>query len=293
MNGGFPWFKFYPSDWLAEQSLLLCSYAARGLWVELLMLMYGAEKQGYLILRGRPMTAGEIVRLRGGTVEEVEALLTELEASGVFSRTAEGAIFSRRMVRDLERRAKEAEKKRRQRTGGPDAGPPDVPDHVPDHVPRDVPGRVRSPEERINKQRESPSAALTGKPDAPPSFKEVLSCGRANGVTEDDARQFFNENASAGWHDKHGRPIRDWRAALLRWRDSPVGRTRNGALVTFDRETDPVVKDYAKQAADLLSRDERDDLERLYWKVSSNCGEKGLARVKRHARELVKQRKSA
>jgi hypothetical protein len=36
----------------------------------------------------------------GGTSEDVERLLAELEHAGVFSRTAEGVIFSRRMVQD-------------------------------------------------------------------------------------------------------------------------------------------------------------------------------------------------
>jgi hypothetical protein len=36
----------------------------------------------------------------GGSTDEVERLLAELEAAGVFSRTEEGIIFSRRMVQD-------------------------------------------------------------------------------------------------------------------------------------------------------------------------------------------------
>jgi hypothetical protein len=293
MNNGYPWFRFYPADWLAEQNLLLCSYAGRGLWIELLALMYTTDEQGFLARRGRPMTAGEGVRLRGGTVEEVEDLLKELEDNGVLSRTDKGVIYSRRMVRDLQRRAKESDKKRHQRDDSPGFVPPHVPKDVPGHVPAPVPPRVREQEDRQKSERGRLPPADTKTPDAPPSLEVVLAYGRENGVTQDDARQFFDENTAAGWLDKHGRPIRDWRASLRRWRDSPIGQKKNGALVTFDRETDPAVKDYARQAADLLAAGENDNLERLYWKVSSNCGEKGLARVKRHARELVKQRKTS
>jgi hypothetical protein len=48
----------------------------------------------------RPILPGILARMVGGTTDEVEHLLSELEAAGVFSRTPEGIIFSRRMVAD-------------------------------------------------------------------------------------------------------------------------------------------------------------------------------------------------
>ncbi len=41
-----------------------------------------------------------LARMVGGTSEDVERLLAELEHAGVFSRTPEGVIFSRRMIQD-------------------------------------------------------------------------------------------------------------------------------------------------------------------------------------------------
>jgi hypothetical protein len=96
-----PWFKFYPSDWRADVALRACSFAARGLWIDLLSLMH--ESDGELRLNGRALSVRQIATLIGARVREVTRLLSELEAAQVFSRTADGAIFSRRMKRDRAR----------------------------------------------------------------------------------------------------------------------------------------------------------------------------------------------
>jgi len=51
-----------------------------------------------------PVLPPVLARMVGASLQETEALLGELEAVGVFSRTPEGVIFSRRMVRDEELR---------------------------------------------------------------------------------------------------------------------------------------------------------------------------------------------
>src|SRR5437868_11970261 len=101
--GERPWFKFYPSDWRADQALRLCSAAARGLWLECLCLMHEAEPYGYLLVNGKPVTEAQLAALTGVAAPELAELITELDAAGVFSRTAEGVITSRRMIRDAVR----------------------------------------------------------------------------------------------------------------------------------------------------------------------------------------------
>lgn len=97
-----PWCKFYPRDWLADTGLRSCSYAARGLWIDMLMLMaMNDQRRGYLESNGRAITdVGQIARLTGGDSSEVTKLLGELQVAGVFSRDESGVILSRRMVRD-------------------------------------------------------------------------------------------------------------------------------------------------------------------------------------------------
>ena len=99
----FPWMKFYPSDHSSDPKLKMCSLAARGLWVEMLGLMHSAVPYGYLLMNGAPITEKQLAAICGAKEREVSRLVAELSKWGVFSRTSEGVIFSRRMVRDYEK----------------------------------------------------------------------------------------------------------------------------------------------------------------------------------------------
>lgn len=103
-----PAFQFYAGDWLRDPALRACSLAARGLWIDLLAYMHQAEPYGHLCVNGQPVSPAIAARLVGETERRVVALLAELEAAGVFSRREDGAIYSRRMVRDERVRRKRA-----------------------------------------------------------------------------------------------------------------------------------------------------------------------------------------
>jgi len=104
MAGKRPSLQFYPGDWLRDPGVRSVSYAARGLWIDMLCLMFESDRKGYLCVAGKPVSATAISRMTGGNTDEVSQLLTELESSGVFSRTEHGMIYSRRMVRDEHKR---------------------------------------------------------------------------------------------------------------------------------------------------------------------------------------------
>ncbi len=99
-NGARPWFKFYPRDWRADEALRDCSMAARGLWIELMCLMHEATPYGHLLPAGRKPTDQKLAVQVGVSVGELKRLLNELEEARAFSRTPDGVIYSRRMVRD-------------------------------------------------------------------------------------------------------------------------------------------------------------------------------------------------
>lgn len=104
-----PWLKWYWSDWRSDPCLRMCSLAARGLWAEMLAVMQEAVPYGHLLIAGRSPSSAQLAALAGAPTEQIPDLLAELESSGVFSRTKEGVVYSRRMVRD-ERKAREARK---------------------------------------------------------------------------------------------------------------------------------------------------------------------------------------
>jgi len=95
-----PSFQVYPADWRKDSALQSCSLPARGLWWELICVMHECQPYGSLSINGKPMQVSQIARLVGELEETVQALLDELEGTGVFSRDDDGTIFSRRMRRD-------------------------------------------------------------------------------------------------------------------------------------------------------------------------------------------------
>lgn len=103
-----PSFQFYPGDWLRDTALRSVSVSARGAWSDMLCLMHEGTPYGHLKVGSKVILPVNLSRMIGLTLEETERLIAELEEAGVFSRTAEGCIYSRRMVRDEEIREKRA-----------------------------------------------------------------------------------------------------------------------------------------------------------------------------------------
>jgi hypothetical protein len=103
-----PAFQFYPADWRKDAALQSCSIAARGFWLEAMCIAHECEPYGHLTVNGRAMSTPQLARLVGISPKESERLLAELDDAGVTSRSAEGAIFSRRMVRDEDIRNRRA-----------------------------------------------------------------------------------------------------------------------------------------------------------------------------------------
>lgn len=95
-----PSFQFYPADWRKDSALQSCSVAARGLWIEMLCIMNECKPYGHLAINGKAISVAQLARLIGETEKVVKGLLNELESAGVFSRTEQGGIYSRRMISD-------------------------------------------------------------------------------------------------------------------------------------------------------------------------------------------------
>lgn len=136
-----PSFQFYPGDWLRDDVSGL-SLASQGLWLRLLIVMHDSPRRGFLALSNGPMPAVVAARKCGTDLATFELLLKEIEDAGVASRSDDGSLFSRRMVRDEQDRARERDKKRKQRgkigasKDPPKQGcPPSCPDDVPPVVP--------------------------------------------------------------------------------------------------------------------------------------------------------------
>lgn len=103
MGGASGWWfsKFSWNDWLADSALSLCSPEARGVWMDLLAHAHGGTPVGHLTVGGRAPSIKQLAKMGRCNPRRMPKLLQELEDNGVFSRTPDGIIYSRRIVRDF------------------------------------------------------------------------------------------------------------------------------------------------------------------------------------------------
>jgi len=95
-----PSFQFYPADWRKDAALQSCSIAAQGLWINVMCIAHECEPYGHLKINGKPMVTAQLGRLVGLSAKECQLLIDELTDAGVISFDDDGAMFSRRMVKD-------------------------------------------------------------------------------------------------------------------------------------------------------------------------------------------------
>ena len=91
-------FEFDPRAWANDPLLKKCSMSARGLWAYLICFLHHGKPHGHLSTPEPKILAKLEISER-----QYRRLLAELERNGVFSRTTDGTIFSRRMVREAQR----------------------------------------------------------------------------------------------------------------------------------------------------------------------------------------------
>ncbi|MGF6212360.1 hypothetical protein [Comamonas sp. 4034] len=200
-----PSFQFYPADWRKDPALAACSLAARGLWMELLCIAHESERYGFLSINGKAMTPAQLARIVGETPALVTKLLREIEEAGVLSRSEDGIIFSRRMVRDEELRniraangVKGAEHGKKGASHGVKGGRPaktSIGEITPLETPQDV-QKEPSPSSSSSSSINSVAEATGGKPPKITDPAEIifgygLSMLVNAGTAEKQARSFL------------------------------------------------------------------------------------------------------
>lgn len=110
-----PFLKFFPSDWRSDPRLKMCGAAARGIWIEMICLMHEATPYGHLLIHGQTPNEAQLASLTGIPAAELSEGISELERMGVYSRTKEGVLYSRKLVR---MEAKSVKARRNGKKGG-------------------------------------------------------------------------------------------------------------------------------------------------------------------------------
>jgi len=100
--------------------------------------MHEAVPYGHLIINGNPVTDTQLANLTGTITGQLSEYLGELETAGVYSKTATGVIYSRRMNRDEKRSIegrKHIKKRWEQVSENKEEKPP--PNSLPNSLPKD------------------------------------------------------------------------------------------------------------------------------------------------------------
>ncbi len=101
MSRKLPALQFYPGDWRKDPGIQALDYESRGVWFEILLLMWESDDRGKLMLNGEAMPHEGLAQILGVEEAKLKQIVGKLEAFGVASRDPEtGALINRRMVRD-------------------------------------------------------------------------------------------------------------------------------------------------------------------------------------------------
>ena len=78
--GSMPYMPFYIGDWKKSPEIGALSLSARGLWLELLLLMWESPKRGILLLEsGQTPTNKMLGRMVGSNQKEITKVIKELK----------------------------------------------------------------------------------------------------------------------------------------------------------------------------------------------------------------------
>ena len=198
-----PAFQFYPGDWMKDPALRSVSVAGRGLWIDLLCLLFESETRCKMDFNGEVDESTLISRMTGVPRKQVNRLLGELERAGVFSRDAKGMIYSRRMKRDQELRLIRAQ-------CGKLGGNPAL---LNQKLNREV---NHTSNQSFNQKPTPSSSSSTSVKEAPPTLEEVKEHFKSLGYLESDGEEFFYHHDANGWIRGKSK-IRKWRSAVAYW----------------------------------------------------------------------------
>lgn len=96
-----PSFQFYPADWQKDPGIRALNYHDRGVWFEILLIMFQSEERGVLTLNGKPMPEEALAIALGLDKQNLTTTLTTLLTYGVaYRRQSDGALYNKRMVND-------------------------------------------------------------------------------------------------------------------------------------------------------------------------------------------------
>jgi hypothetical protein len=91
-------FEFFPSDWMTDTGLRMCSLEARGLWIDIICLMQLSEKKGFLLIGNQKINEEKLRKMFGISKKKIQLLMTELLDYNLIKVSEDGTYFCKRIV---------------------------------------------------------------------------------------------------------------------------------------------------------------------------------------------------
>jgi hypothetical protein len=100
-----PYFPFYIGDWRKATDVQALPRDVRSVWFDMLCYMWESTERGYLTVNGKPIPDDSLASMLGLPVDLLKQNVKVILDFGVASiRESDGALYSRRMVKDQELR---------------------------------------------------------------------------------------------------------------------------------------------------------------------------------------------
>jgi hypothetical protein len=226
--------KFYGRDWLGDPALRMVAPEVRGVWIDLLCAMSLSEPYGHLAINGAPMADEQAARMAGLGLGEYRAILATIEAAGISSRTPDGVLYSRRLVREHAAFAVLSDAGKRG-GGNPHLAHDESDPPLPESPPTPPSTTTENTETIYQKPEAKQPLKVPFKPTFKGTFKPTFKPPTPDEVAEYaksieyalNGEEFVAFYESKGWKIGSA-PMKSWRAAVKTWKHRHAsGYTRN------------------------------------------------------------------
>jgi len=203
----FPAMPFYAGDWLKCPEVQALRLDHQALWFKMICFMWESIDRGVLVNPGGiPYKKEEIIRMCGLDNDMSDIWLTILKDSQVYSIRDDGAIYSRRMVRDEENRKKWS-------ANGKKGGNPNILDKG--MVNPKVNQFTEYENEYENENEDAIKKEVKNRSFIKPTIDEVEAYINQKEYSVDPVK-FYAHYESNGWKVGKNKMV-SWKAAIVTW----------------------------------------------------------------------------
>jgi len=105
MSKKLPALHFYTGDWWKDPGIMALSCEERGLWFQMLLIMFESTRRGYLEINGKPFPEKELVKICEISRHKLKKIFQKLIEYGIVSVEKDtNILYSRRMITDERKR---------------------------------------------------------------------------------------------------------------------------------------------------------------------------------------------